>query len=58
VLSDRFILYFSTGAFMLTLTPFTALLGGVTGVGMGLLGVIAPAIRCLTPPLPSALRAA
>jgi len=58
VLSDRFILYFSTGAFMLTLTPLTALIGGVTGVGIGLLGVIAPAIRCLTPPLPSALRAA
>lgn len=57
-LSDTFTLYFSTGAFTLSLTPAGATIGLLTGVAMGLVGAIPPAIRCLAPPLPQALRAA
>jgi len=57
-LSDRLTLYFTTGAFTLSLTPVGAAAGLAAGLAMGLVGAIPPAIRCLVPPLPQALRAA
>jgi putative ABC transport system permease protein len=47
---------FSIGAFTLTITPGIAALGIVTGVLLGVIGALPPAIRCLKPALPSALR--
>lgn len=55
-LSGRFTLYFSTGAFTPELTPETAWLGLLTGAALGVIGAIPPALRCLVPPLPAALR--
>jgi len=48
---------FSIGAFILEISPQTALLGITTGLLLGLIGAIPPAIRCLKPTLASALRA-
>jgi putative ABC transport system permease protein len=47
---------FSIGAFTLEIGPGVATTGLLTGVLLGLLGALPPAIRCLKPPLPSALR--
>ncbi len=47
---------FSIGAFTLEVGPGVAVSGIVTGVLLGLLGALPPAIRCLKPPLPAALR--
>ena len=47
---------FSIGAFTVTISPQVAVSGLVTGVALGILGSIPPAIRCLKPPLPKALR--
>ncbi len=48
---------FSIGAFTLEIGPEVALTGVLTGLLLGLLGAIPPAIRCLKPSLPTALRA-
>ncbi len=47
---------FSIGAFTLEIGPAEALTGILTGLLLGLLGALPPAIRCLKPPLPTALR--
>jgi putative ABC transport system permease protein len=48
---------FSIGAFTLEIGPGVALTGILTGLFLGLLGALPPAIRCLKPALPVALRA-
>ena len=47
---------FSIGAFTLEVGPATILAGITAGILLGLLGAMPPALRCLRPPLPSALR--
>ena len=47
---------FSIGAFTVSISPQVALAGLSTGILLGILGAIPPAIRCLRPPLPKALR--
>lgn len=47
---------FSIGTFTMEVGPGVAITGVLTGVLLGLLGALPPAIRCLKPPLPSALR--
>jgi len=47
---------FSIGAFTLEISPGVALTGILTGLFLGLLGALPPAIRCLKPALPVALR--
>jgi putative ABC transport system permease protein len=47
---------FSIGAFTLEVGPAVAITGILTGLLLGLLGALPPAIRCLRPPLPTALR--
>jgi putative ABC transport system permease protein len=47
---------FSIGAFTVTVSPQVAFAGLATGILLGILGAIPPAIRCLRPPLPKALR--
>lgn len=47
---------FSIGAFTIGIGPGVATTGLLTGVLLGLLGALPPAIRCLKPSLPSALR--
>jgi len=49
---------FSLGTFRLSLTPAIIGLGMATGLALGILGTIPPAIRCLGAPLPTALRSA
>lgn len=56
VLLDGRTLPFSIGAFTMEIGPGVAITGVVTGLLLGLLGALPPAIRCLKPPLPSALR--
>lgn len=58
ILVDGFTIAFSIGAFTLHVTPGVVLTGLATGIALGVLGSIPPAIRCLRPPLPSALRSA
>lgn len=48
--------YFSIGTFFLQLTPGVILAGLTTGLLLGLLGSIPPAVRCLGASLPSSLR--
>ncbi len=48
---------FSIGTFTLEVTPGIALGGMATGFLLGVLGALPPAVRCLRPPLPAALRA-
>jgi putative ABC transport system permease protein len=55
-LLDGRTLPFSIGAFTVTITPAIALTGLVTGILLGVIGALPPAIRCLKPALPSALR--
>lgn len=47
---------FSIGAFTVEIGPGVALTGIATGLFLGLLGALPPAIRCLKPALPVALR--
>lgn len=47
---------FSIGAFTVSISTQVALAGLATGILLGILGAIPPAIRCLRPPLPKALR--
>lgn len=47
---------FSIGSFVLRVSPPVALAGLLTGLGLGLIGALPPGLRCLLPPLPSALR--
>lgn len=47
---------FSIGTFTVEIGPGVALAGIATGLFLGLLGALPPAIRCLKPPLPVALR--
>ena len=47
---------FSIGAFTVSVTPQVALAGLLTGILLGILGAVPPAIRCLRTPLPKALR--
>jgi putative ABC transport system permease protein len=47
---------FSIGAFTLEISPKVALLGIATGVLLGFLGALPPALRCLKPTLHRALR--
>jgi putative ABC transport system permease protein len=47
---------FSIGAFTVSISPQVAFAGLATGILLGILGAIPPAIRCLHPPLPTALR--
>lgn len=47
---------FSVGTFTLTLTPDVIVTGLITGILLGSLGTLPPAIRCLLPSLPKALR--
>jgi ABC-type antimicrobial peptide transport system permease subunit len=49
---------FSIGAFTLDIGPGVAVTGVLTGLLLGLLGALPPAIRCLKPALPVALRSA
>jgi len=48
--------HFSMGTFHLELTGPVVIAGLATGILLGVLGAIPPAIRCLGSPLPSALR--
>ena len=47
---------FSIGTFSLEVNGQVALTGILTGLLLGILGAIPPAIRCLKPALPTALR--
>ena len=47
---------FSIGAFTLEISPAVAITGVLTGLLLGLIGALPPAIRCLKPALPTALR--
>lgn len=47
---------FSIGAFTLEISPAVAVTGVLTGLLLGLIGALPPAIRCLKPALPTALR--
>ncbi len=44
------------GVFAMTAGPGTVLAGLIAGAALGLIGSLPPAVRCLTPPLPEALR--
>jgi len=55
-LMDGITVPFSIGTFTLEVTPQVALAGVLTGLGLGVLGALPPAWRCLRPPLPVALR--
>lgn len=57
LLLDGITIPFSIGAFTLEIGPAVALSGIITGVMLGLLGTLPPALRCLIPTLPVALRA-
>ena len=47
---------FSIGAFTMQIGPAEALTGVLAGLLLGILGALPPAVRCLGPELPSALR--
>jgi putative ABC transport system permease protein len=56
MLLDGRMVPFSIGTFTLEISPGVAAAGILTGVGLGWLGALPPAVRCLLPPLPAALR--
>ncbi|MFD2256367.1 ABC transporter permease [Luteolibacter algae] len=56
VLLDGATIPFSIGAFTITISPQVAVAGLLTGILLGILGSVPPAIRCLKPSLPKALR--
>ncbi len=47
---------FSIGTFTLTMTPSVIFTGLIAGILLGTIGTLPPAIRCLLPSLPKALR--
>jgi len=53
---DGLSLSFSMGAFALTLDAPVVLIGLLGGLGVGLVGAVPPAIRCLRLPIPQALK--
>jgi putative ABC transport system permease protein len=55
LLADR-VVYLSAGTFRLQFGPETLLAGMLAGTLLGLLGSLPPAVRCLKPSLPQALR--
>lgn len=55
-LLDGIAVSFSIGSFILRVSPPVAAAGLLTGLGLGLIGVLPPGLRCLLPPLPGALR--
>lgn len=55
LLSDR-VVHLSAGAFALDCGPDTLAVGLAAGALLGLLGTLPPALRCLKPALPQALR--
>lgn len=55
---DGIAISFSIGSFVLRVTPEVAAVGLCTGLALGVLGAVPPGLRCLLPPLPSALRSA
>lgn len=56
LLLDGLVVPFSIGTFTMEVSPSVALTGIATGLLLGLLGALPPAIRCLRPALPVALR--
>jgi putative ABC transport system permease protein len=56
LLLDGITIPFSIGTFTLEIGPDVAFAGILTGLFLGLLGAVPPAIRCLKPSLPVALR--
>lgn len=56
VLLDGLAVRFSMGAFALTIDPPVVLAGLATGLVIGLIGAIPPAVRCLRLPIAAALR--
>lgn len=56
ILLDGRSIPFSLGTFTLELTPVIILTGLAAGVALGTLGTLPPALRCLKPALPVALR--
>ncbi|MGE9270679.1 MAG: ABC transporter permease [Verrucomicrobiales bacterium] len=56
LLLDGLVVPFSIGTFSLTIGPEVAFIGILTGLFLGFIGSLPPAIRCLKPPLPVALR--
>ncbi|MBX3363445.1 MAG: ABC transporter permease [Phycisphaeraceae bacterium] len=57
VLLDGLAVRFSMGAFTLSVDAPTLLLGLLAGLGVGLLGAVPPAVRCLRLPITHALKA-
>jgi putative ABC transport system permease protein len=55
-LLDGLTVPFSIGAFTIAITPQVVVAGLLTGSLLGILGALPPALRCLRPPLPVALR--
>ena len=55
-LLDGMTVPFSIGAFTMEIGPDVAIAGIITGLSLGLLGALPPAIHCLKPALPTALR--
>ncbi len=55
---DGLTVNFSIGTFRLSLTPTVIAMGMGTGLILGSIGAVPPALRCLRAPLPTALRAA
>ncbi len=54
---DGFTIRFSMGTFTLLMTSEIVALGIASGLALGIVGAIAPAIRCLRLPIPESLRA-
>jgi putative ABC transport system permease protein len=55
-LLDGVAVQFSTGAFGLRIDSFVVMLGVATGLVLGVLGALPPAIRCLRLPIPESLK--
>ncbi|MGA0898885.1 MAG: ABC transporter permease [Luteolibacter sp.] len=56
LLLDGLTVPFSIGTFSIEINSTVALIGILSGLLLGIIGVIPPAIRCLKPALPTALR--
>lgn len=56
LLLDGLAVRFSMGAFALTLDPPVMLVGILAGLGVGLVGAVPPAVRCLRLPIAEALK--
>lgn len=57
-LVDGVVVPFSMGVFGIAITPTVLAIGLGSGIGLGIIGAIVPAIRCLRLPIPEALRSA